>query len=524
MPIVSFATTGVVGLNYDIPQAELQAPAWTNGSNVRFQDGSAQAIRGDAAIADTSPFQPTWAFPFTESLYDTTAWILPGEAAVQVFYANAISDITNILGPYTGLVTDRWSGGALGGLFILNNGVDVPQVWPALSVANPLIDMANWQTDVRAECMRSFKNFLVALDITKNVSTSPVRYRTMVKWSHPADPGFVPPSWDETDTTKDAGEYSLTETAAAVVDAVPMKDNLIIYKEDSVWGMQFIGGTLIFRFYKIFSNFGMPQRDCAVEFQAGQHLVFTGDDIILHDGNTFESVATNKIRSVLRKIDIPQLASCYMCLHVARNEVWFCYRKVQDGAVMATSALIYNWIDKTWGVRDLADYYCVTPGRISPNPLIWTAATFPWQSAQQDWSEISRTSAIPRLFAVGPTYCYWADVTQYVGGTVRFERTHIGIPVKAKEPPDLSSVKFLRRLWPRFKGANGLAIQVQLGVHDEPNEAVTWKPPQQYIIGISRWIDTTLNGKLFAVRFSVTNGTNWIFSGMDADMEYGGEQ
>ncbi len=519
MPIISLSETGVVGLNFDIPPTELTPPAWTSGKNIRFQDGSAMPVRGDAAIMGTSPFQPIWAFPFAESLYDTVAWILPGTDAIQAFYNDTLYDITNVLGPYTGTVEDRWSGGALGGLFILNNGVDKPQVWPEVNVATEIIDLANWPANTTAQCIRSFKNFLIALDVTK----TSVRYRTMVKWSHPADPGFVPASWDETDTTKDSGEYSLTETASACVDAVPLKDNLIIYKEDSVWGMQYVGGTFIFRFYKIFGDFGMPQRDCAVEFQAGSHIVFTGDDLILHDGNTAQSIATNKVRSLLRQISVPQLRSCYMVTHVARNEVWFCFRQQTDDAVYADTALIYNWIDKTFGIRALADYYCLVAGRISPDPLLWQEATYPWQTAQQEWDELSKESSIPRLLAVGPDFLYWADVTQYIAGQVTLERTHIGVAVKAKSPPDLSSMKFMRRIWPRLRGNAGQVVLVTLGHHNEPNEPVIWESPQQFVIGTTSKVDVTITGKMFALRLSSLNGLNWIFSGMDADMEFAGE-
>lgn len=522
MPIVSLAETGVVGLNFDIPATELVAPAWTSGQNIRFQDGSVQAIRGDAALIstiDTPSFQPIWAFPFAESVHSTVAWILPSVDAVKAFYNDTLYDITNIGGPYTGALEDRWSGGALGGLFILNNGVDIPQVWTEINVATPLIDLANWPANTKAACIRSFKNFLVALDITK--TSTP--YRTMVKWSHPADPGLVPPSWDETDTTKDAGEYSLTESAGICVDAVPLKDNLIIYKEDSVWGMQYIGGTFVFRFYKIFGNFGMPQRDCAVEYQSGLHIVFTGDDLILHDGNTAQSIATNKVRSLLRQISVEQLRSCYMVAHVAQNEVWFCFRQQTDDEVYADTALIYNWVDKTFGIRTLADYYCIAAGRISPDPLLWQEAIFAWQSKQTAWDELSRESSIPRLFAVGPDYVYWADVTQYVADQIRIERTHIGVPVKAKSPPDLSTYKFIRRLWPRFRGNTGQVVLVQIGTLDEPNASIQWQPPQQFVIGVTQKLDVTLSAKMFALRLSSQAGTNWIFSGMDVDMVAGGE-
>ena len=47
-----------------------------------------------------------------------------------------------------------------------------------------------------------------------------VRFPTMIKWSHEAPSGDVPQSWDETDDSKDAGEYTLPGEAGFIVDGM----------------------------------------------------------------------------------------------------------------------------------------------------------------------------------------------------------------------------------------------------------------------------------------------------------------
>lgn len=516
MPIVSFPTAGEVGLVFDIAPAELKPQAWNFGQNVRFVDGSVESVRGDAILDIFTEETPIWAFPLAESVYSSVAWVLLSTAKVYVWYEETVYDLTRVSGDYTGDSYDRWSGGSLGGLLFINNGVDVPQVWTELNPLTPLIDLAYWPANTTAACLRSFKNFLIALDVTKVAG----RFRTMVKWSHPADPGLVPPSWDETDTTKDAGEYSLTETAGACIDAVPLKDILVIYKEDSVWGMQFIGGGFIFRFYKMFGTFGMPQRDCAVEFQPGQHIVFTGDDLILHDGNTSQSLADQRVRTMLREVTIEQLAGCYMVNYTARHEVWFCFRRSADGQPYADTALTYDWVGKTFGLRTLADFYCVMPGRLPPQTLVWLEATYPWSLGTAEWDALQKTASIPRLFALGQNQKYWVDVTSLQTQQVQIERTFIGIAMRAQQPPDLSSRKFLTKLWPRILGTAGEVVMVTLGVVEAPDQAVVWKAPKQYIIGTTKHLDYTASGKMFALRLSSLNAHNWRFSGADAEVMF----
>lgn len=85
--------------------------------------------------------------------------------------------------------------------------------------------------------------------------------------------------------------------------------------------MQYVGGTFTFRFRRL-RRLWDAAAGCAVEFQAGLHTVFTGDDLTVHDGNTAQSIATNKVRSLA----VLDQCSCILVLvdmaaHVARNEV-----------------------------------------------------------------------------------------------------------------------------------------------------------------------------------------------------------
>src|SRR5258706_476813 len=81
-----------------------------------------------------------------------------------------------------------------------------------------------------AKIIRSFGPYLLALNVTKGANI----YPHMVKWGHPADPGSVPSSWDETDETKDTGEKDLPDVTAGVIqDGLPLQGNFYVYKEGS---------------------------------------------------------------------------------------------------------------------------------------------------------------------------------------------------------------------------------------------------------------------------------------------------
>lgn len=520
MAIVSSAAPGGIGLILDVEPSELPAEAWSEVENVRFYARSAKVMQGDQELA-TSTEQMEYAISAQSTsgvgaawlvASDTKAWALQGQTLTEV----TPSGVSGISG--SGL---NWSGGNLGGLTFLNNGMQKPWVWPENSSSTLMVELANWPTGMTAKTLRAFKQYLVALDVSRPGS----HYPTMVKWSHPADPGVVPPSWDETDPTKDAGEYPLSETPGACVDCVSLRDVNIIYKTDSVWGMQHIGGVFIFRFYKIFGDFGMPIRNCAVEYTSGKHFVFTGTDIIIHDGNNSRSIATNKIKSLFRTISANQLKTCFVASHPAMNEVWFCYRRSEDGKIAADTALVFNHLDETWSLRVLPDYRFIGTGVVEPQEaaaLQWNTIPSNWETSGIAWGEYASIPAYMRLLGLGELNVSWVDGTVNGLTPAVLERTYVGVPMQTGKAPDLSVNKFVSRIWPRFKGVAGQKLLVTFGTANTVGKDISWRSAKSFTIGTSEKIDLTLTGKMLAVRIETDPDSPvqgiWSYHGFDMDI------
>lgn len=524
MTVIAIGPAGASGIGLDLPPAEMAPTAWSDGLNARFAHGGVGPMLSDTTLKDTAGFQPVWAHSTQSPIDGLAVWLVMGATKAKCFTNDTVTDITRVTGgDYTGQVSDRWSGGSLGGVLIANNGVDVPQAWVTPNAATPLIALANWDPNERAACMRSFKQFLIALDVTKGAT----RYPTLVKWSHPADPGAVPSSWDETDPTKDAGETPLSETVGACVDCVPMKDVNIIYKEDSVWGMQYVGGAFIFRFYKIFGDWGVPFRDCVTEFTAGKHFAFTGTDLVIHDGNTVQSVATGRMRELLKSISSGQLKTCYTVLHPEQEEVWFCFRRENDGLIAADTAICYDWVEETLTLRDLPDYRFIATGKVDP-PVVsgttWNTVTGTWASKTIVWGSSLKFPGIPRLFALGTEKLVWADAVEGPSASLTLTREQIGVQLRSNAPPDMSAMKFLQRIWPRITGTDGDVVRISLGTSQGVGKPTDWQVTYPYVIGTDDMIDCTLNGRLFAIKVESEDTLPWVLSGFDADVKQAGNQ
>ena len=115
------------GLNADLSPEELGSGVWSAASNVRFNNGYAERFSGMSQIFDTTVPTPFWIAPYATT---TTKYIVyAGTTTVYTDTGAARADITGTAP--TGGADDRWSGGTLNGIFIINNGVDKPMYWGA---------------------------------------------------------------------------------------------------------------------------------------------------------------------------------------------------------------------------------------------------------------------------------------------------------------------------------------------------------------------------------------------------------
>lgn len=359
-----------------LPQ-ELPPNAWSVAQNMRFRNGYAERALGTTPVLNTPTVTPYFITPYRVGA--SQFWVYAGLAKVYSDDGTTKTDITAVVAP-TGAIDDRWTGGSAEGVLVLNNGKDQPVFWGGVP-ATPCAILTGWNSLWRAGALRPFKNYLVALDITKSTT----RYGSMVKWSSAAVPGALPTSWDETDATKDAGEVDLAETTDYLVDSLPLGDINVIYKERSMYGMQYIGGQSIFRFFRLPGEQGMLTKGCAVNTPKG-HVVLTAGDLILHNGQGPTSIAEGRVRKWLfNSIDSTNWMRCFLCVNPTVNEVWVCFP--ESGQSACTIALVWNWQDDTFGVRQLTDTTYGAAGTVNTSQVdTWSADTGTWDTDTTTWN------------------------------------------------------------------------------------------------------------------------------------------
>lgn len=526
MPELYINRAGEHGIVRSIRPHELPLNAWSSGQNIRFKDDYAEKTQGHIAPFSTPTIAPYHLLAVPAA---THFWMLLGLAKVHVWDGSAYTDITRASGGDYGASADlNWTTSILNGIPILNNGVDAPQMWSPQTAATDLVALTNWPAGMTARSLRAFKNYLVALDVTK----AGTRYKQMVKWSHPASPGAVPISWDETAATRDAGETVLSETPGTCIDALALRDTMVIYKDDSTWGMQVVGGVAVFRFFKIFGTLGLLTRRCAVEFFSGKHLAFGFNDIYLHNGQQAESVVESRLKDWLyNNIDPLYYVRSFIVHNLEKSEVWFCFPIV--GATLPNIALVWNYARNTAGFRDLPGVAHIGEGGVvfaagMIGGATYNAATGTFDANTMPYGDDAFTASRTKMLMAVPAgpQVYAPDLTNLFAGasfTSSLERTRLGVPKSLEDQQqDFRYVKTSTNIWPRIEGTQGATVNVYLSANMEINEPVVWGDPLPFVIGTTKKLDKIATGRHFNIKYESSGDVDWRLHGYVLEGVVGG--
>lgn len=408
---------------------------------------------------------------------------------------------------FTGAIDDRWSGGSIGGILVVSNGVDSPCYWDG-DASTKLREIPGWNSAWTCKVIKPFKNYLIALDVTKSGS----RKGSMVKWSAASVSGALPISWDENDVTKDAGESTLSETPDNLVDALPLGDALIIYKERSCYAMRYIGTPFVFQFTRIPGDYGMLYRGCAVDTPVG-HVVMTAGDIVVNTGQVMTSIADGAIRRyIFNNINTSNYKRAFVTSNPQRNEVLVCF-PFGDSAT-CNKAAVWNWDTKKWGIRDLTNVTYGATGLIdNVYTGTWASDSETWELDATTWNENEYSPNEARLLFSETSRISAFDVSAGDDGATNLtgylERTGMTFD-------DPATVKMIRAVYPRIEAPSGTQVTVEIGGSMFPNVPPTWVTCSTYTVGQSIKADGFAVGKFLAIR--ITASRPWRMRSFDLDI------
>lgn len=404
---------------------------------------------------------------------------------------------------FTGARDDRWSGGSLNGIFLANNPIDGLYYWSGDTSARVRKVPLSYVADVT----RPFKTYAVQLAPTING----VKFPQTVLWSASANPGSLPATFVPA-STNDARSVPLAETPGAVIDCLPLGDVNIVYKKDSIYSMQFVGGEFVFRFTRLPGNDGLFFRGCVAETPVG-HVFLTQDyDIKIHNGDQPRSLIDGRLKDWLRQRLATSSAPtrAFMCVNRAKEEVWFVYPFQSE----CVNAAVWNWKDDTWGLFDFPSTRRLLYGQSGS----WNSA-FAGVSGEPNADLVLSVSIqeIPGAGSIGPVY-------STLSSNLFFSKSYPTYLIRdGLHFDDRSSLKTLQRSRWNFENIGGNTALVQHGAAMTASGTPTMSASASYTVGTTDFVSVrSTSGRYLSIRVDPQTTKSFRLRSVDLDISKGG--
>jgi len=445
------------------------------------------------------------------TLSGTTAYLHPDNAVVTPIGSTSTTD-----SDYGANTTNRrWTSTNLNGLVVATNGNDTPQMWPLSagipSLSSPFMELRNWPSGTKCKSIRSFRTFLVGLNWERS-NEEP----RLVKWSTEASYGNPPSTWDETDATLDAGEYELSDTPGDIIDGLPLGDSFMIYKDDSIYIMNYVGTPYIFSFKLLSPTIGLLAKEAVAEFEGG-HFFMGNSDFYVCNGQTVTPMLSNKLRrTVFDELNGDNYQKCFVAADYVRNEMMACYPA--GSSTVVNKALIWNWKDNTFSFRDLPDTSHISSGIVEiTTGATWNAATLTWNADSDPWGATNYDNVIKNIV--------FADVTN-----TKIYRDNKGnkkdtatmsayIERSGYDLGDPQSVKFVSAVYPQLEVSGNNTVDIYIGRQMSTEEGITWEGPVAFNPNSQSKVSCRVSGKYFGIKVESDSDIDWKLHGLSFEVQ-----
>lgn len=532
LPVRNLGDAGVLP---DVSPPSLPPTAFTRAKNVRFDEGAVVRAPVFRRVKDfSSGFNPRYVFGIEAASGYNTVLVVSDTFALHE-YSNGT--LTNRSGSISAMSASdaAYTGTSLADVIYVNREDRVP-VYRTAGGTN-FADLPNWNSGWRAGALRSYGDFMIAMNMTEGGTDYPSRLR----FSNLVLSGQVPDSWDASDTTKSAGFIDLVEMKTPIIDGFPLGKNFVIYSADQVYLLEFVGGTFIMNTRKLFSDVGIINQNCAVEVE-NQHYVFSSDDIYVHNGSTRQSIVDERVRNyIFNGMDTSAYRKFFVQHNPDLNEVYFCYKSGDDMAVFTDGArcnraAVYNYRNNTWSFMDMPNVSAGTIANVqstatyATTTLIYNSAGGSYQSQASGFDphtlfvgdNVTGISS-DRLFGLDNADTGTLSFPMDTGATKAPFLERVGIDLD--ELVQLSGYKVINKMFPQIDTpSTDKVFNFSMGGANLLSDAPTYETTVSFNAASEYKIDSRASGRYLSYKLEVPTAKDFSFTGFDVDVSITGRR
>ena len=527
MPNLPIRGLGSVGVVTDVDPYSLPTNAYTRAKNIRFTDGNVTRGPIYRSVSDAITWNPVFSYGLAASSGYDTVLVVDDTFDIYEFFNGTFTQRYN---SSTSATIDPVTATTLADVQYVNRSDQSPIA--RVPTATSFSVLPNWPSNYTTTALRSFGDFLLALGTVEAGNSFPNR----VRFSEPALANQVPSTWDESDLTNSAGFNDLVQMKTPIVDGATLGANFLVYSKDQVWMMEFVGGTFIFNFRKIFDDAGVINQNCIVEVE-GRHYVFDQNDIYVTDGNTRQSICDGRVRKyIFGGMNTSRTNQCFVLHNSALEEIYFCYNTGDDMALYTSGthcnrAAVYNYKEDNWTFQDLPNVVTGTEASVD--------SVFSYDDATQSYDEVGGTyhdqesqsnrrslvvssagGGVPSSKLYGIDLIDRGSLAQpvdtLVSSPLLLER--VGIDLDDVGIP-LNGYKVISKIYPQMSTVNADAtFGFTFGAADTPNATPNYQTEVTFDSSDEYKVDTRIAGRYLSYKLTTATLKDFAFSGMDVEV------
>lgn len=499
MKQAAYEVSKQLGIVLDRPPEEVAPENWTGGENVAFRNGFTYRVGGYSRYAEPLA-APGPLFALNVIVGAVVYWLYA--TATKVYATNGVThwDLTPV-GGLSPSQAGEWSGCILNGIPCLNNSRNPPMYWN-LQTGTPLQTLPGWPAGALCKALRATKYHLIAMHISEGATI----YPNQVWWSNGAQAGSLPTEWTPT-AANDAGDVICGDTPGAIIDGMALRDGFVIYKEFSTYLMQYVAGQYVFTTRKLFLNSGIQALNCVTE-DNGFHYVFTGTDVIRHDGQNFVSLVDEKVkRTLVQSINPAKKSMCSVSSRFLNRQVWV--NIPEANADWLTKAYVIDVETGDIGVRTLPLVSGCWRGIVSDpgDGDGWDVDPNSWDSDPTFWDQQAYSPTQDSMLMTDPigSHLFSVDTSELADGApVPAFVERLGAPLG-----DFVAHKVVTGIVPRIEGTPGDVLTFRLGGQAFFGQPIAWGDPVPFVIGSSIAVSSIVEGRLLSLRIEGTTQGAW---------------
>ena len=200
-----------------------------------------------------------------------------------------------------------------------------------------------------------------AAPVTRNLSG-------VVRTSDAAAPGAIPTNWNPYAAGVSTADEFVITADGVVQDMAELQGNLYLYSNSAISVMRQTGNaTVPLAVQPITNSYGLQTTNAVLEFD-GKHLVVGSNDIYLFGGHpgSIQSISDGRVRRFFFD-DLNPLHEqrMFALRYNQRDEIWVCYPNLEADAGDVNRALIWNYRNNVWTIREMQG---VVSGDTAPIP------------------------------------------------------------------------------------------------------------------------------------------------------------